>query len=93
MWGFSMLIAQAYGINPQEIKNSTSGLVFATLGRQIIQGGGLIMSLSTELKDDELSIGKLIKKQRKGKGLTQQALAEKTLCFSTSCIEVGKRDM
>ena len=34
------------------------------------------MSLSTELKDDELSIGKLIKKQRKEKGLTQQALAE-----------------
>ena len=28
------------------------------------------MSLSTELKDDELSIGKLIKKQRKEKGLT-----------------------
>ena len=34
------------------------------------------MSISTDLKDDELSIGKLIRKKRKEKGYTQQTLAD-----------------
>ena len=34
------------------------------------------MSTSTDLKDDELSIGKLIRKKRKEKGYTQQTLAD-----------------
>lgn len=49
------------------------------------------MSLSTELKDDELSIGKLIKKQRKEKGLTQQALAEK-LNISPQAVSKWERE-
>lgn len=50
------------------------------------------MSLSTELKDDELSIGKLIKKQRKEKGLTQQALAEE-LNVSSQAISKWEREI
>lgn len=50
------------------------------------------MSLSTELKDDELSIGKLIKKQRKEKGLTQQALAEK-LNVSPQAVSKWEREI
>ena len=34
------------------------------------------MSTSTDLKDDELSIGKLIRKKRKEKGYTHQTLAD-----------------
>ena len=50
------------------------------------------MSLSTELKDDELSIGKLIKNQRKEKGLTQQALAEE-LNVSSQAISKWEREI
>ena len=49
------------------------------------------MSLSTNLNDDELSIGKLIKKQRKLKGLTQESLAQE-LNVSAQAISKWERE-
>lgn len=49
------------------------------------------MSISTDLKDDELSIGKLIRKKRKEKGYTQQTLADE-LNVSPQAVSKWERD-
>ena len=50
------------------------------------------MSLSTNLNDDELSIGKLIKKQREVKRLTQKSLAQE-LNVSTQAVSKWEREI
>ena len=50
------------------------------------------MSTSTDLKDDELSIGKLIRKKRKEKGYTQQTLAEE-LNVTLQAVSKWERDI
>ena len=49
------------------------------------------MSSSTNLNDDKLTIGKLIKKQRKEKGLTQEMLA-KELNVSAQAVSKWERE-
>lgn len=49
------------------------------------------MSVSAELKDDELSIGKLIRKKRKEKGLTQKALAQE-LCVTSQAVSKWEQE-
>ena len=81
MWDFSMLIAQAQGIISQEIKTQPQV--------QFLQPQVVRIFIQ---EDDELSIGKLIKKQRKEKGLTQQALAEE-LNVSSQAISKWEREI
>lgn len=50
------------------------------------------MCISTDSKDNELSLGKLIQKKRKEKGLTQEMLA-KELSVSAQAVSKWERDI